>query len=102
LRQLRAGECSVGETLVDDALQGVCESLSVAHDAIVETEGLLVKVTEQMERFDRHVGATDGALQERPEVLAVVGVDLAVHVGFSVVDDLIFTAKTTASYRLSA
>jgi len=45
---------------------------------MVETERLFVKIAEQMERFDRHVGALDGALQEIPEVLQPVGVDLSI------------------------
>src|SRR5438105_4460646 len=86
LRQLRAGQGSVGKTLVNDALERVREPLRIVHHAVVETERLLVKIAEQMERFDRHVGTLDGALQEAPEVLAAIGVDFAVHVGFGVVD----------------
>src|SRR5688572_10390173 len=42
-----------------------------------------------MERFVAHIGALNGSLQERPEVLAAVGVDVAVNVGFSVVNDVV-------------
>ena len=44
-----------------------------------------------MKRFDAHVGAFDGALQQRPEVLAAVGVDFTVHVGLGMVDDTMRT-----------
>jgi hypothetical protein len=47
LRQLRAGERNIGESLADDALQGQREAESVIAAAIVEAEGLLVKVAEQ-------------------------------------------------------
>jgi len=41
-----------------------------------------------MERFDRNISTLDGALQEAPEVLAAIGVDFTVHVGFGVVNDV--------------
>ena len=41
-----------------------------------------------MERLDADVGSADAALQQRPEVLQAVGVNLAVHVRYGVVDDL--------------
>src|ERR1017187_7951709 len=40
-----------------------------------------------MERFDRNVGAMNAALQERPEVFQPVGMDFAVHVGHSMVNN---------------
>jgi hypothetical protein len=40
-----------------------------------------------MERFDAHVGALDGSLQQRPVVLHAVGVDDAISVLLRVVDD---------------
>ena len=42
-----------------------------------------------MERFDRHVGATNGTFQQRPEVLEAVGVNLPVNVSFGVIDDVV-------------
>jgi len=78
LRQFGAGERNIGKPLADDALESEREAEGVIATAIVEPESLLVKVPEQVERFDRYVGALDGPLQERPEVLATVGVDVAV------------------------
>ena len=63
---------------------------------VVEAKRLFVQVAEQMERFDAHVGALHGALQERPEVLQAVGVDLPVHVGFGVVDDVVDVAALSS------
>lgn len=37
--------------------------------------------------LDADIGTFQAALQEAPEVLAVVGVNLTVHVGFRVVHD---------------
>src|SRR5688572_28965864 len=41
-----------------------------------------------MERFDAHVGALDGALQQRPEIFAAIGVDVPIDVSLGVVDDV--------------
>src|SRR5580700_2169735 len=52
----------------------------IGHAAIVVAVGLLIQVAEQMERLNTHVGALDGALQERPEILQSVGMDFATNV----------------------
>ena len=41
-----------------------------------------------MERLNAHVGPADAALEQAPEVLQRVRVDLSVHVGDGVVDHL--------------
>src|ERR1700680_4171905 len=41
-----------------------------------------------MERFNAYISTLQSALQERPEVLQSVGVDLAIDVSLGVVDDL--------------
>jgi hypothetical protein len=42
-----------------------------------------------MERLDRNIGALQAAFQETPEVLHSIGVNLAVNVGFGVINDLV-------------
>jgi hypothetical protein len=53
--------------------------------AIVVAERLFVEIAEQMERFDAHIGSTDSAFQEGPEVFESVCVNLAVNVLFGVI-----------------
>jgi hypothetical protein len=89
LRQLRACELSIGQALVDDALEGECETHGVSSLAVVETKRLFIKVAEQMERFDGYIGALEGALQETPEVLKAIGMDLAINVCLGVIDDVV-------------
>ena len=48
---------------------------------------LLVKIPEQVEWFDTHVGSVQTTLQQAPEVLHAVSVDPLPDIGFSVVDD---------------
>src|SRR5688572_1442208 len=42
-----------------------------------------------MERLNGNVGAFQGTLQEAPEVLAAVCVDLPIDIAFGVVDDVV-------------
>ena len=42
-----------------------------------------------MERLNADVGSVKPALQERPEILKSVGVNLPVHIGDRVIDDLV-------------
>jgi hypothetical protein len=58
----------------------VKEPSRIGRLAIIETVRLFVAVAIKTERFDRHVGAFDGALQEAPEVLQTVAVNRSVHV----------------------
>jgi hypothetical protein len=84
------------QTLADDDSAHLDESLRVSHFASIETKRLLIEVTKQVERFDRYIRAFDGALQERPEVFEAVGVNLSVHIPFSVVNHLMHVISAQA------
>jgi len=71
-------ERPISQALSDDGRRGVRVSLGVRHFPVVEPEALLVKIAEQVKRLDRHVSAVNRTLQQRPEILAAVGVNLAV------------------------
>ena len=73
----------------DDLRYGQIEPLRIIHIPLVVTEYLFVNVTEQMERFDRNVCAVDPALQERPEILATIRVNLSVDVRLGMVYELV-------------
>jgi len=96
-----ASERPVREPLPEQAGHDREEPALVCVLPLVEAHGLLIEITEQVERLDRHVGALDGALQERPEVLQAVGVDLAAHVSHAMVDDAVdvFGLKTLVGPR---
>src|SRR5688572_21119181 len=49
-----------------------------------------------MERFDRHVGALEHPLHQRPEILGAVGVDVSLHVRSGVIDNLMFKSALSA------
>jgi len=89
LREFLACQRSEGQALAEGGRARFKEAFCVGHLAVVKTVGLFVEVPEQMERFDRHVGAFQGTLQETPEVLHAVGVDLPIHVCFSVIDHVV-------------
>ena len=66
---------SEGKPLADDLGNGKIEAASIIKVfAIVETEHLFVKVTEQMKRLYTHVSSRHAALEKRPEILKAVGV----------------------------
>ena len=64
---------------------------------IVEPKALLVKVPEQMKRYDRNVGALNGALRQRPEVFATVGMHVPGHVALGIIDDVVRVVSVKAS-----
>lgn len=57
--------------------------------SVVVAERLFVEVVEQVKRFNANVGSKNATLQERPEVLKTVGVNLAVNICGRVVDYLV-------------
>jgi hypothetical protein len=79
----------VGEPLAGDSVSYFSEPLSIGSLASIETETFFVQIPEKMERLDVDVGSLDGPLQEAPEVLNAVGVNLAPDILFSVVNDLV-------------
>lgn len=93
-RRIGPNELLVGQSLADDVGGNVFESVPVHVMAGVESEHLLVKVSEQVERLHTDVGSLDGALQQRPEVLHAIGVNLAVNVFFGMVNDLVLILVT--------
>jgi hypothetical protein len=53
-----------------------------------------------MERLHAYVGSTKPALQETPEVLWAVGVDLPVNVHLRVIDDIVLVVSLQAEIGL--
>ena len=86
------GEHGIGDALADSGFRSLQEAPAVVVLvlSLVEAEGLLVEVAEEMKGLDAHIGSIDGALQKAPEVLDAVGVNVAANVGLCVVDDLVF------------
>jgi hypothetical protein len=65
------------------------EAVEVVHVLpVVLAERLFVQIPEQMEGLYAHVGAVQPSLQERPLVLQSVRVNLSVHVGYGMIDNL--------------
>ena len=72
----------------------VLKSLAVSDRAIsvlahVVAKCLFIQIAKQREWFDTHVGSLDSALEQAPEVFKVVSVDVSVHVGDGMVNDLV-------------
>ena len=58
-------ESVIRETLTNDSGRHCGEARRVRHLARIEAKRLLIQVSEQVKRFNRHVGALKGALQQR-------------------------------------
>src|SRR5665213_625339 len=64
--------------------------------SFVIAERLLIEVSEQMERLNTHIGTAHRSLKQAPEVLHAVRVDIAIHVSFGVVDNLVSVLRAKA------
>lgn len=83
-----ACEFGIGEATAYNVAHDVVKAKLVRHGAIVVSKGLLIDVAEQMERLDANVRAFEAAFQKTPEVLAVVGMHVAIDVFNGVVNYL--------------
>src|ERR1022692_100244 len=91
----------IGQPLANNLANQVAEAVSVFQGlAIVEAKRLLVNITEQMEGFDRDIGAVQGTFQQAPEILQSVGVNVAVYISHGVVDDLVSVFGLQSKVRL--
>lgn len=74
------GELFVGQPTPYNVAHHEHEAVKIRHVPVIVAKRLLVKVAEQVERFDRHLGSFQTALQKTPEVLKAVRVDIPVDV----------------------
>ena len=86
------GEFRIGQPFADDLTDTDIESLRIGHLAVVEPKRLLIDIAKQVEWLDTDVGSVQLPLNERPEVLHAVSVDVAIRVLDRVIDNLMFEA----------
>ena len=82
-----AGQLLVGDPASDDLLHYSDEAFRIGRLTVVVSKRLFVNVPKQVEWLHADVRAVQAALQETPEVLHRVGMDVAVHILHSVIDD---------------
>jgi hypothetical protein len=82
-----AGQFSVCQPASDDLLHDTHEALRVRHFPIVVTICLFIDIAEQVEWLDADVRAVQSALQETPEILHRVCVNVIINVFDSVIND---------------
>src|SRR5688500_14005045 len=92
----------IGNALTCDRGGNFIESAKVIILAIVETEALLIDVTEKMKRFDANIGSANSALEQAPKVFDAVGMHVAANIRFHVIDDIvcIFFFKANVGRKL--
>src|SRR6266566_7267837 len=84
--QIGADQVTIGESPSHNVSQHANEPSAVIALALIEAAHLLINITRQMERVHADVGAFDRPLQEAPEVLQAVGMDLPPDVLLGMVD----------------
>jgi hypothetical protein len=96
-----ASQLLVGNAASNDLFHDGAKPLRIRQGAIVIPEALFVKVPEQMERLDADIGAVQATLQETPEVLHRVRVDVSVHVLYGVIDNrvLVFALQPVIRFQ---
>jgi len=88
-----ASEFIPSEALADDLRNNHAESVAVSDElvfggAMIKAEHLFVQISEEVEGLSADIGSLESALEETPEVLKTVCVDLPVNVAFGMVNDL--------------
>ncbi len=84
----------VRQPLADNLSAKQAEAVCVTHDRtifmlpVVKPESLFIDVAEQVKWLDRNIGSVQPTLQETPEILHAVRVDISTNIRFGVVDDL--------------
>lgn len=92
-------QLTIGQSATRDRGKGQSESVGIVTLASVEAERLFIEVAKQMKRFDAHIGSLKATLQETPEVLNGVGVDVPTHVFNGVIDHLMGILALQTSVR---
>src|SRR5271157_1650847 len=85
-----AGQLSESQTLISNLRKGRDKAVRIGQRivlccAVVEPECLLVYVAVKVKRFDSNIGAAQGALEQRPEILDAVRVYQSTDVLFRVI-----------------
>ena len=57
--------------------------------ALIKPKRLFVQIPEQMKRLHAHVSSLNGPLEEAPEVLKAVRVNIAANIGYCMVNDVV-------------
>jgi hypothetical protein len=83
-----ASQFLIGHALSDNLRKRQREASTIIILALVVSERLFIQVAKQMERFHADVSPFQAALQQRPEILDSVRVNVPVNLAFGVVDHL--------------
>lgn len=84
-----ADEFRIAKALPDDSSNRSAKANTVIRGLpVVVSKRLLIEITEQMERFNAHIRSLQPPLQQRPEVLHRVRMNVVTHIFNRVIDDL--------------
>src|SRR5882724_11022250 len=86
-----ASHFGIREALSEKVRSNVLEAKSIMlKRPEVVAEYLFVEIAEQVKRLYAHVGSFQSALEQAPEILKPVSVNLSVNVAFCVVNNFVF------------
>jgi hypothetical protein len=90
-----------GKPASNDLFHDRAKPLRIRQGAKVVPEGLFVQIPEQVERLHADIGTVQAALQQAPEILRRVCVDVTVHVFYRVVDHrvLVLRLQTVVEFQ---
>ena len=102
--QVLAGKFLVSNPASNNLFHDASKAFRIRKVPGVVAESLFVNVTEEMERLDADVGSMQATLQEAPEVLHRVGVDVSIDVLDCVVNEgvLIVGCKAVIGFQFIA
>src|ERR1035441_9760462 len=97
-----ASQLLVGNTATNDLFHNSTKPFRVRQGAVVIPETLFVKIPEQMEWLNTDVGPVESALQQTPEVLHRICVDVSIHILHRVIDNrvLVFRFQPIVGFQI--
>ncbi len=84
-----SSQFGIGQPLANDLRHCYVKALCIGQRPLVIAKSLLTHIPEQVKRFNGNIGSVNPALQEAPEVLHPVRMNVAVNAGFGVANKLV-------------
>ena len=94
------GQIWIAQKPSANSLQSLEESVLIFALSFIETKRLLIQIPEKVEGLNTHISALYGALQQRPEILHSIGVNMSFYIFLGMIDDLV-VVWTLPVYEIS-
>ena len=88
-RAVLRNQLRIGQPLPGSGRGDLTEPIAIIVLTLIEPKSLLIKIPVEMRRINTNIGPLEDALQETPEILDFVGMNVIVHKLNGVVDRLV-------------